>query len=284
MISPSIPVVLVGCGNMGRAMLSGWLRSGLEPEAIVIATGKGASPLPAESQKAALRFFPGSSALPKRLKAAAVVLAVKPDSLPEAAKDCRFLAGPETVFLSLIAGIALETLQAYLGPEARIVRAMPNTPAAVGRGATALCPGPGVSENQKTLCQYLGESTGLALWLDNESLMDAVTALSGSGPAYVFHMTEALAEAGERLGLPPNLAMALARQTVCGAGELMYQSPATPSQLRRNVTSPGGTTEAGLRVLMPELKSLMAKTLRAAEIRGEILGTNRGAKTTIKDT
>lgn len=283
MISPSVPVVLVGCGNMGQAMLSGWLRNSLQPEVLVIATRKGPSALPLESQKTTLRFFPGSSALPKNLRAAAVVLAIKPDSLPEAARDCRFLAEPETVFLSVVAGIPLETLQAYLGPEARIVRAMPNTPAAVGRGATVLCAGPRVSESQKALCQFLGESTGMAFWLDDESLMDTVTALSGSGPAYVFHMTEALAEAGKILGLPANLAMALARQTICGAGELMYQSSATASQLRKNVTSPGGTTEAGLGVLMPELSSLMTKTLRAAEKRGEILGTKRSAKPTIND-
>ncbi|NKD85474.1 pyrroline-5-carboxylate reductase [Haematospirillum jordaniae] len=273
MLSPLKPVVLFGCGNMGRAMLSGWLRNGFDPGHILVIARRGHADLPEGTQHPALRVVQNVGDLPRTLKASAVVFAVKPRTLAGVMGSCRFLVNPETVFLSVAAGISLKTLQDGLGSQARSVRAMPNTPTAVGRGVTALCAGPGVGEEQKKLCHTLGESTGLAVWLDDEHLMDAVTALSGSGPAYVFHMTEALTKAGEALGLPPGLATALARHTVCGSGELMYQSADTAEQLRQYVTSPGGTTEAGLSVLMPELTALMTRTLQAAAERSAYLGT-----------
>ncbi|NKD44861.1 pyrroline-5-carboxylate reductase [Haematospirillum jordaniae] len=273
MLSPLKPVVLFGCGNMGRAMLSGWLRNGFDPGHILVIARRGHADLPEGTQHPALRVVQNVGDLPRTLKASAVVFAVKPRALAGVMGSCRFLVNPETVFLSVAAGISLKTLQDGLGSQARSVRAMPNTPTAVGRGVTALCAGPGVGEEQKKLCHTLGESTGLAVWLDDEHLMDAVTALSGSGPAYVFHMTEALTKAGEALGLPPGLATALARHTVCGSGELMYQSADTAEQLRQYVTSPGGTTEAGLSVLMPELTALMTRTLQAAAERSAYLGT-----------
>ncbi|NKD77389.1 pyrroline-5-carboxylate reductase [Haematospirillum sp. H1815] len=284
MLSPLMPVVLVGCGNMGRAMLSGWLRNGFDPGNILVIARKGHADLPEGAQHPDLRVLRDIGDLPRTQKASAVVFAVKPGAMAGVMGSCRFLVNPETVFLSVAAGISLKTLQDGLGSQTRSVRAMPNTPTAVGRGVTALCAGPGVGEEQKKLCHTLGESTGLAVWLDDERLMDAVTALSGSGPAYIFHMTEALTKAGEALGLPPRLATALARHTVCGSGELMYQSADTAEQLRQYVTSPGGTTEAGLAVLMPELTSLMTRTLQAAAERSAYLGTRESHADAIKNS
>ena len=284
MLSPLMPVILVGCGNMGQAMLSGWLHSGFDPGNILVIARWGHADLPEGAQHPDLRVLRDIGDLPRTQKASAVVFAVKPGALAGVMDSCRFLVNPETVFLSVAAGIALKTLQDGLGLQARSVRAMPKIPTAVGRGVTALCAGPGVGEEQKKLCHTLGESTGLAVWLDDERLMDAVTALSGSGPAYIFHMTEALAKAGEALGLPPGLATALARHTVCGSGELMYQSADTAEQLRQYVTSPGGTTEAGLAVLMPELTPLMTRTLQAAAERSRYLGTRESHANTIKNS
>jgi len=199
-----------------------------------------------------------------------LVLAVKPQSLEQVAPQIARLAGEHTLLLSIVAGKTIANLLARL-PEARaVVRAMPNTPAAIGRGVTGAFANPGVDGEQRRWCERLLSAVGAFFWLDDENAIDAVTAISGSGPAYVFAMTEALAAAAERLGLPVELSMSLARGTVEGAAELMRRESATsPATLRRNVTSPGGTTAAAVAVLEgPKgLNDLMARATAAARAR-----------------
>lgn len=261
-------IVLAGCGKMGGALLDGWIAQGVAPASVLV-------------------IEPGAVAVPDgvaRLSSPAdiaggvtadvVVLAVKPQVMPDVVPAyARFVDGG-AVFLSIAAGRSISFFRGLLGDTAAIVRAMPNTPAAVGRGMTVLCAGPDVSVEQSALCTSLVEGVGQAAWIEDEDLMDAVTGVSGSGPAYVFHMVEAMASAGQALGLPADLAMLLARQTVIGAGELLHTSDDEAGQLRKNVTSPGGTTAAALEVLMDEgggLSPLMAKAVAAAAHRGREL-------------
>jgi pyrroline-5-carboxylate reductase len=183
-------------------------------------------------------------------------------------------ASDKTVFLSIAAGRTIDSLRRALGrDDAVVVRAMPNTPSAVGRGITVCCPGDGVSDAMRDTCTMLLEAVGQVAWAEDETQMDAVTALSGSGPAYVFALTEAMAAAGEKAGLPANLAAMLARATVCGAGELMYRASEEPAQLRENVTSPGGTTAAALEVLRADdgFPALLDKAIAAAARRSKEL-------------
>lgn len=258
-------LVLLGCGKMGQAMLSGWLAAGLPPERFAIVEPKPAPHLAGLG----VRINP-----PLPAKAAAVVLAVKPQFMEEALPQVAPLAGSGTIFLSIAAGLKLSWFEARLGAGTPVVRAMPNTPAAVGRGISALIPnGPGAAA--MPLAEALLAAVGQTVRLEAEAQMDAVTALSGSGPAYVFHMIEAMAAAGEAEGLAPDLAMALARATVCGAGELAFRSEDSAAQLRINVTSPAGTTAAALNVLMDEadgLPPLMRRAVAAASARSRELG------------
>lgn len=269
MTTPHYQIVLVGCGKMGQAMLNGWLAQGVGADQVLV-VDPSATGLPA-----GVAALPNASALPAGTTAEVVVVAVKPQVLADAIAPYRQFAATGAVFLSVAAGKTIASFHALLGADAKIVRAMPNTPAAVGRGMTVLCAGAGVSAAEKARCQTLAEAVGIAAWLADEDLMDAVTAISGSGPAYVFHMTEALAQAGRALGLPDDVSAVLARQTVAGAGELLARASDSPEQLRKNVTSPGGTTAAALEVLMdPEtgLPPLMARATAAAERRGRELG------------
>lgn len=272
-LSLSRPVVLLGAGKMGGAMLSGWLASGLSGDLVHVL-----DPLPSNELRAQLNAQGGHFNTPvdvlAALKPAVVVLAVKPqvmgDILPSLAK----LVGPDTVFLSIAAGLSIAQLDGLLGGGACLVRTMPNTPASVGRGVTAMVVNEQVSEAMATLCADLLAAIGEVVVLDDEALIDAVTAVSGSGPAYVFHMVEAMAAAGVALGLPTAMAMTLARKTVEGAGEMMRQLETPAEELRQNVTSPGGTTAAALEVLMgPDgLSELMEKALTAARDRSKELG------------
>ncbi|MGF1658193.1 MAG: pyrroline-5-carboxylate reductase [Rubrimonas sp.] len=261
-------VVLLGCGKMGSALLEGWLAAGLPPSAAHVQ-----EPHPSD----AVADFSARGAQvngPLPAAPAAVVLAVKPQMMAEALAPLAPLAGGETLFLSIAAGLKLAWFEAALGAETPIVRAMPNTPAAVGRGATALIAN-AAGARFMPLAEGLAGAVGETAPLETEAQMDAVTALSGSGPAYVFHMIEALAGAGVAEGLPEDLAMRLARATVCGAGELAWRSAETAEALRRAVTSPGGTTQAGLGPLMdPEtgLPPLMRRTVAAAAARSRELG------------
>ena len=254
-------ILLVGCGKMGSALLKGWLGRGTPADRVTVVepmrphVPEGVS-VHTEAANLASDYLPS-----------VVVFAVKPQSMDEVVPAYAPYAGRETVFLSIAAGKPIRYFAATLTGGA-IVRAMPNTPAAVGRGITVLCANDRVSPGQKALCTQLMEAVGDVAWIDDEALMDAVTGLSGSGPAYVFHLVEAMAAAGVAAGLVPDLAMQLARATVAGSGELLAQSSDPAGVLRQNVTSPGGTTAAALEVLMgPDgLTRLMTEAIgRATE-------------------
>ncbi len=254
---------------MGGALLAGWLEQGIDPSDAVVVDPH----YDAEAGPAGVRAFRSPSDLPAGFAPDVVLLAVKPQAMPQVLPDYRRFAG-QAVFLSIAAGRTIASLEPLLGPDAAIVRAMPNTPAAVRRGATGLFSNRNVSENQRQTCDQLVAAVGHAVWVERESLLDAVTAVSGSGPAYVFLLVEALAAAGENLGLPPDLAATLARATVTGSGELLRQSPLPAATLRENVTSPNGTTYAALQVLMNDtdgLADLMRRATEAAARRAEEL-------------
>jgi pyrroline-5-carboxylate reductase len=259
-------VLLVGCGKMGSALLAGWLDRGLDPAGVVAV-----EPSLPQFWKG-VRVVAGEADIPAGFRPDVVVLAVKPQVMGQVLQPyARF---GDAVFLSIAAGKTIAFFQAYLGADAAVVRAMPNTPAAVRRGITVCCASKAANAERRVLCQGLMEAVGEVGWVEDEGLMDVVTAVSGSGPAYVFLLAEAMATAGEALGLPAELAVRLARATVTGSGELLRQSPESSGQLRKNVTSPGGTTAAALEVLMAEesgLPTLMAKAVAAATSRGKEL-------------
>ena len=258
-------LVLVGAGKMGGAMAQGWLDAGLPASSLTILEPNPSSEIASLTAHRGVALNPHIAAAPDML-----VLAIKPQSLDQVAPQIARLAGERTLLLSIIAGKTIANLLARL-PEARaVVRAMPNTPAAIGQGVTGAFANPSVEGQQRRWCERLLGAVGAFFWLDNEGAIDAVTAISGSGPAYVFALTEALAAAAERLGLPTELSMSLARGTVEGAAELMRRETTTsPATLRRNVTSPGGTTAAALAVLQGPggLNDLMARATAAARAR-----------------
>ncbi len=267
---PAGEVLLVGCGKMGSALLAGWLERGVASGFSVIEPGPGAE---AFAMRHAVKFYPDAVSLDLDLRPAVVVLAVKPQVMGDVVHHYRRFATPETVFLSIAAGKTLTFFSRQLGAEAAIVRAMPNTPAAIGRGITVACPNPRANAAQIALCDRLLAAAGEVAWVDDESLIDAVTAVSGSGPAYVFLLIECLAKAGMAAGLPAELAVRLARATVAGSGELARLSSEPAEILRQNVTSPGGTTRAALDILMaPDgLEGLMVKAVAAAAARSREL-------------
>lgn len=242
-------LILAGCGKMGGAMLEGWLERGIAPGDIHVIE-------PDDTragelvQRHGVRVFDAVDKLSPALIPDAVIFAVKPQMMDNVARQYLRFVGPHTVFLSIAAGRTLGSFAALLGADAAVVRAMPNTPCAVRRGITVACAGDNVDAPAQALCQSLLEAVGEALWIEDESLMDGVTALSGSGPAYVFLLVESLARAGVHAGLPEVLAERLARATVVGAAQLLHQSGEAPATLRQNVTSPGGTTAEALAVLM----------------------------------
>ncbi len=258
-------LLLVGCGKMGGALLEGWLARGLSAADVVVA-----EPV-AALRPAKVRGVSASSELKETPEI--VVLAVKPQSMDGVLPDLERFAAGGSVFLSIAAGKTLGYFARHLGANAKVVRAMPNTPAAVRQGITVATSSRGVSAAEKKRCHDLLEAVGQVLWVDDEALMDPVTALSGSGPAYVFLLVEAMAAAGAKLGLAPDMAMQLARATVAGSGELLRQSSEPASQLRVNVTSPGGTTAEALKVLMAAdgIQRVFDKALAAASRRSKEL-------------
>jgi|SRR5262245_45720557 len=262
-------LVLVGAGKMGGAMLEAWLAIGLQPKSAVVLEPQPTGELAALATRG-LQLNPASSAA---REAAAIVLAIKPQAAPTVVPTLAPYIGASTVVLSIMAGRTLAFLEASLGQRTALVRAMPNTPAAIGRGITVAVPNARVSERQCELVHTLLAATGAVEWVTDEALMDAVTAVSGSGPAYVFLLADALAQAGAAAGLPHELAGKLARATVAGSGELLHRSPVDPAALRQNVTSPGGTTAAALDVLMAAdgLASLMNRAVAAATRRSREL-------------
>lgn len=263
-------LLLLGCGKMGEAMLAGWLERGTARADVVIVE-------PYAPQAEAVRgrgvtVVPNPEEIPPDFQPDIVVLAVKPQMMDAAAPALARYAG-SACYLSIAAGKTLANFAGYFGDAAAVVRAMSNTPAAVGRGITVGCPNAHVTPAMRETCDTLLAAVGEVGWVADEGLIDAVTGVSGSGPAYVFHMIEAMAAAGVAQGLAPDLAMRLARATVCGAGELAHLSPESAEQLRRNVTSPNGTTQAALDVLMADdgLKPLMARAVAAATRRSREL-------------
>jgi pyrroline-5-carboxylate reductase len=262
-------IMLVGAGKMGGAMLEGWLALGLEAKSVVAIEPQPAREISALAGRG-LRLNPPPHTVGE---AAAIVIAVKPQAAPEVVPTLTPHIGAGTVVLSIMAGRTLGFLEQALSQRAALVRAMPNTPAAIGRGITVAVPNQRVSQRQRDLAHALLSATGAVEWVSDESLMDAVTAVSGSGPAYVFLLAETLARAGVAAGLPEDLAGRLARVTVAGAGELLHRSPLEASALRQNVTSPGGTTAAALDVLMAAdgLEALMTRAVAAATLRSREL-------------
>ncbi len=267
------PLVLVGAGNMGGAMLEGWLEQGLDASGIYILDPNPSERLIELAGSTGLHLNMAQKDIPDP---AIVLLAVKPQIMESALDGLDDLVRADSVFLSIAAGKTVQFFEGKLdrnGRKAAIVRTIPNTPAAVGRGITVAFANGSVSETQKTMCSSLLEAVGEVGWVEEETLIDAVTAVSGSGPAYVFYLAECMAKAGEALGLPADLAARLGRVTVEGAGELMHCSDLEPETLRENVTSPAGTTAAALEILMNDdgLEPLMKKAIAAAEKRSREL-------------
>jgi len=268
------PLLLLGAGKMGSAMLDGWLARGLAPGKIIVLEPQPAKPVKALTRRG-LKLNPKSAPKGKAATAAAIVVAVKPQSAPEAVPAVRGFVGKGTLVVSIMAGRTLRFLESALPPGTAIVRAMPNTPAAIGRGITTAVGNARVSGKQRKQASDLLSAIGGVEWTNDEGLMDAVTAVSGSGPAYVFLLAEAMTKAGIAAGLPIALAARLARETVGGSGELLHRSGVDAATLRQNVTSPGGTTAAALAVLMgpggfDELltTAIAAATRRSRELAG----------------
>jgi len=270
--SQKISLALLGAGRMGGAMLKGWVASGLKRGDMVVIEPHPTDELAKIKGRSALAINPDAQTLEKRAFDV-VVLAVKPQLALEVLNTHAGLVGPKTLLISIVAGQTLETLARPFEEPRAIVRAMPNTPAAIGRGITAFVANAHVTRAQAKLAKEILSATGKVVALSDEGQMDAVTAVSGSGPAYVFHLTECLAAAAQRAGLPEALAHELARETVIGSGALLDEVSETPEQLRQNVTSPGGTTAAALDVLMGDigLRGLMSKAVEAAAQRSKHL-------------
>ena len=263
------PIVLIGAGNMGGALLTGWLKNGVPGSLVIVVDPNPSEPMRKMIAEAGASHVTG---IPAGVTAGVLFVAVKPQVMDAVLPPLKAAVGADTVVVSIAAGKTLASLETHLG-EAAMVRAMPNTPAMVGRGVTGAFANAKVGERQRQLVQNLLKVSGPVEWVPGEADIDSVTAVSGSGPAYVFYLVECMAEAGRKLGLQADLAMRLARETVAGAGELLHQSPDDASRLRQNVTSPGGTTAAALGVLMAEdgMQPLFDAALEAARKRAQEL-------------
>ena len=268
------PLVLVGAGKMGGAMLAGWLEQGLDPKLVYV---QEPSPPPEVSEMLRDHGIATHIALPASMPAPAVLLvAVKPQVMEQVFPPLAACVGADTVVLSVAAGRTIKSFEAHLKPGTAVVRSIPNTPAAIARGITVCCPNKFVSPAQRQLCDDLLSAVGEVGWVDDESLIDVATAVSGSGPAYVFLLAETLAEAGRKAGLDAKLARRLADATVAGSGELLRRSGLDPAVLRQNVTSPNGTTYAALQLLMADpggLQPLMTAAIAAATKRSRELSS-----------
>ena len=260
-------IVLAGAGKMGGALLTGWIAQGLDPARVAVIEPHPSDEIRALAAKG-VRLNPASGDIGA---VAALVVAVKPQMFQEAAAALRKWVQPSTLVVSIMVGTTIAALSAACGGS--VVRAMPNTPAAIGRGITVAVADNNVGSEQRAMAHALLAATGTVEWVDDEALMDAVTAVSGSGPAYVFLLAEELARAGVAAGLPADLAAKLARETVAGSGELLHRSELDAATLRQNVTSPGGTTAAALNVLMqPDaMQALMTRAVAAATKRSKEL-------------
>jgi pyrroline-5-carboxylate reductase len=263
----SSSIILVGCGNMGFAMLAGWL--GADP-GLDVHVVEPADALRDRAAEAGAKTVAAADDLASALSPDLIILAVKPQVMAEVVPAYQRFAGGPATFVSIAAGTTVAQLAAMLPGATPIIRCMPNTPAAIGAGMMVCYGNDAVSPDARALTEKLLAASGLVDWIEDEALMDAVTAVSGSGPAYVFHMIEALGAAGAAAGLPPDLSAKLAMQTVMGAGRLASEADTPPGTLREQVTSPGGTTAAALGVLMSDdrLQNLMTQAVLAARDRG----------------
>ena len=263
------PLLLVGAGRMGGAMFAGWRKAGLQPSVLVDPQASPGAARPEDQVVASLEALPGG------FRPHAAILAIKPQMAAEILPALGRLLPEDAVVLSILAGKTAADISAGLASVNAVVRAMPNTPAAIGQGMTVACADRRTNEAQKHLCNRLLEAVGEVAWLPDETLIDRITAISGSGPAYVFLLAELLEQAGIEQGIPADLARRLARQTVSGAGALMAASPEGSADLRRAVTSAKGVTEQALLVLMDEAAwprsirdALKAAVRRAGELAG----------------
>ena len=265
-------LVLVGAGKMGGAMLEGWLKGGVDPKMIAALDPSPPAEVRALLEKHGVRLNPPVASI---ADAEIILVAVKPQVMDDVLPAVVPLGVTRPLILSIAAGKTIASFERHFGAGAAVIRTIPNTPAAVGRGITAMAANPHVSPAQLQLAGTLLSAIGEVVTVDDEALIDAVTAVSGSGPAYVFYLTECLAAAGEKVGLPAGLAMQLARATVAGAGELMRLSGQPAATLRQNVTSPKGTTHAALHVLMAEngMQPLFDKAIEAATKRSRELAS-----------
>ncbi|MEX3014433.1 pyrroline-5-carboxylate reductase [Gymnodinialimonas hymeniacidonis] len=257
-------LVMLGCGKMGSAMLQGWLAGGLRADAVYVI-----DPNPSDwVQSSGVQI---NADLPEN--PAVLMIAVKPQMMEEALPQAARFGGGETLILSVAAGTPIQTYERAFGESTRVVRSMPNTPAAVGKGITAIVGNADATAEDLDLAENMLSTIGQVVRLTTEAQIDAVTGISGSGPAYIFYMIDTLAAAARAEGLPEDMAMQLAKATVAGAGVLAEEADETPEQLRINVTSPNGTTQAGLEVLMGEngLAPLMRRTVAAATARSREL-------------
>ena len=270
MTEPLPPLLLIGCGKMGGAMLAGWLEQGLPADSVVVEPNAVAT----QAFAGRVRLVAGIGDIPAGFKPPAIILATKPQEAPAVLPLLVHLTAGAPVFISIMAGRNIAGMRAALGDAARVVRAMPNTPAAIRQGFTVACAGPGVDAAQHALTTRLLTAIGEAAWVEDEALIDPVTAVSGGGPAYVFLLAELMEAAAIAQGLPPNLARRMARATVSGSGNLLAASDLPAATLRQNVTSPKGTTERALNVLMaPDAwPAIMHEAIAAATARSRELG------------
>jgi pyrroline-5-carboxylate reductase len=270
-IKAAAPVLLVGCGKMGSALLQGWLEQGLEPSDVFIVEPYADS---LQSFRAkGVTIVGAQNELPAELQPSTLILAVKPQMMDEAAATYRSTLQSRTLVVSIAAGKTITYFENIFGADCPIIRVMPNTPAAIGKGISVLCANDHVSDEQKASAEHLMSAVGLTDWIDDEDLINPVTALSGGGPAYVFLLIETMTEAGVQAGLSRELSGRLALHTVAGAGALAEAADEEPAQLRKNVTSPAGTTLEALNVLMADggLEPLMIKAIQAATDRSREL-------------
>ena len=269
-ISKENPLLLLGAGNMGKALLNGWLAKNLDPSTIFVVDPNLTPEVKHEFLEKRVQIVENNQI---NFKPAVALLAVKSQIMQTVLHEIQGYLGKSTLIVSIAAGITISEIETALGAQP-IIRVMPNTPAQVKRGMSAMYCNQHVSEQQQHLATELMISVGELIWLESEDQVDLVTGLSGTGPAYVFLLTECLTNAGKRLGLSDEIATKLATQTVAGAGELMYQTETSPATLRKNVTSPGGTTEAALKILnaTPGLQSLLDSAVDQAVARARELG------------
>ncbi len=270
-----LTITLIGCGNMGGAMIRGWLQANIIQQAYIYNHEPLADDLMAHGQ---IHFAPDFSALADHLNQSdLLILAIKPQGMADLMTDISAHIPDALPVLSVAAGLSHAFFAAYIGAAHPFIRVMPNTPAAIGQGMSGAYATPSVSDDSKSAVNALLSAIGAYIWINDETQMDAITAVSGSGPAYIFHFIEALTNAAKALGFDDSSATTLARQTVIGAASLAAAQPdVDATTLRKNVTSPGGTTEAGLKVLMQNeqgnLEQLLTATVKAAEARGKALG------------